>query len=289
MNSYVITTDSASDLPEGYVKKHNLYVQPLFYNIDDQIYGGNHNLDNHTFYQMMRDGKMPITNAIIPAQMVEDLRPLLEKGQDILHISFSSGLSSSYQNAVIAANELEEEFPERKIIVIDSKAASLGQGLLVHKALKLKETGKSLEEVADWVEETKNHICHQFTVNDLFHLHRGGRVSKATAILGTIASIKPVLHVDNEGKLIPLSNVRGRKKSLITLVDNMQKALEGFEGENDEVFISHGDCLDDAEFVAKLVKERLGIENIMIDYVSPTIGAHSGPGTVALFFLGKSK
>lgn len=289
MASYIITTDSAADLPAEYIKTHNLFVQPLFYSIDDQTYGGDHNLDYPIFYQMMRDGKMPITNAIIPAEMVETLTPLLEKGLDILHIAFSSALSSSYQNAVIAANELAELFPERKIIVVDSKSASLGQGLLVHKALKLREQGKSMEEVADWIETHKEQLCHQFTVNDLFHLHRGGRVSKTSAIIGTLASIKPVLHIDMDGRLVPLSKVHGRKKSLVTLVDNMEKSLDGYEGSNDEVFISHGDCLEDAQFVANLVKERFGIETIMIDYVSPTIGAHSGPGTVALFFMGKTR
>ena len=180
-----------------------------------------------------------------------------------------------------------EKNPEAKIIVIDSLCASLGEGLLVHKAVELRDAGKSIEEVAKWVEENKLHLCHQFTVDDLNHLHRGGRVSKATAIIGTLVSVKPVLHVDNEGHLTSLVNVRGRKKSLNTLVDNMAKLVGNYE--NDIVFISHGDCLEDAEYVAELIKERFGITDFLINYVSPTIGAHSGPGTIALFFMGETR
>lgn len=289
MSKYIITTDSASDLPKDYVKKENLYVQPLFYNFDDQVYGGKNNLDYKDFYNRMRQGEMPVTNAIIPEEMTNGLRPFLEEGYDILHLAFSSGLSSSCQNAFLAAKELEEEFPDRRITVVDTYAASLGEGLLVHKALQLKKQGKSMEEVAKWVEDNRDHLCHLFTVDDLFHLHRGGRVSKTVAVIGTMINIKPVLHVDNAGELKMLKTVRGRKKSLINLVDRMEDLCKGYEEQNDVVFISHGDCLEDAQFVADLVKQRLGIQNFVIDYVSPTIGAHSGPGTIALFFMGREK
>ncbi len=289
MNKYIITTDSASDLPKEYIQKENLYVQPLFYNIGNQIYGGANNLDYKVFYNRMRQGEMPVTNAIIPEEMRNDLRPFLEQGYDILHLAFSSGLSSSCQNAALAANELREEFPDRKIVVIDTYAASLGEGLLVHKAIQLKKQGKSLEEVAKWVEDNRDHLCHLFTVDDLFHLQRGGRVSKTVAVIGTMINIKPVLHVDNAGELKMLKTVRGRKKSLLYLVDRMEELCKGYENENDVVFISHGDCMEDAQFVADRIKERLGIQNFIIDYVSPTIGAHSGPGTIALFFMGKEK
>ena len=171
--------------------------------------------------------------------------------------------------------------------MIDSLCASLGEGLLVHKAVSLRDKGTSIEETVQWLEENKLHLCHNFTVNDLFHLHRGGRVSKTTAILGTLVNVKPILHVDDEGHLIPLSNVRGRKKSLHALVDRMAEQITGYE--NDIVFISHGDSYEDAQYVANLVKERFGIENILINYVSPTIGAHSGPGTIALFFMGEKR
>ena len=174
----------------------------------------------------------------------------------------------------------------RSIIVIDSLCASLGEGLLVHKAVMLKESGKSFSETADWIEKNKLHIVHNFTVDDLNHLYRGGRVSKATAFLGTIVNIKPILHVDDEGHLIPLSKVRGRKKSLIALVDSMEQQMGTWKEKNDIVFISHGDSLADAKFVATLIKERFGIDSFLINYVGSTIGAHSGPGTIALFYLG---
>lgn len=289
MRKYVITTDTTCDLPDKYITDHNLTVLPLYYNLDNVVYGGDINLEPADFYSKMRSGLMPTTMACNPDVAETSFRKLLADGYDILHIGFSSALSSSYSTAAVVGRELMEEFHESKIIVIDSLSASMGEGLLVHKAVMLHEAGKSIEETAEWIESNKLHLCHQFTVNDLFHLHRGGRVSKATAIIGTMINVKPVLHVDNEGRLIPLTNVRGRKKSLIALVDNMEKSSKGFENQNDIVFISHGDCLEDAEFVADLIKERIGITSFLISYVSPTIGAHSGPGTVALFYMGTAR
>lgn len=284
---YIISTDSTADLPASYVKEHDVAVQFLSYSFGDKVYGLDDQLDPHDFYERMRSGEMPTTNACIPDEVQNSFEAYLKEGYDILHISFSSGLSASHNNARIAANELAELYPERKIVLVDSLCASLGQGLFVHYAVTMKEQGKSLEEVVAWLEENKLHLCHQFTVDDLFHLHRGGRVSKATAILGTLINVKPVLHVDDEGHLTSVCNVRGRKKALLKLVDNMSEQMEGYQ--NDIIFISHGDCLEDAEFVAAQVRERFGIQNILIDYVSPTIGAHSGPGTVALFHLGKNR
>ena len=284
---YIISTDSTADLPESYVKEHGIAIQFLSYAFGDTVYGLNNQLNPHDFYERMRSGEMPTTNACIPDEVQQSFESYLKEGYDILHISFSSGLSASYNNARIAANELAEQYPDRKIVLVDSLCASLGQGLFVHYAVTMKESGKSLDEVATWLEENKPHLCHQFTVNDLFHLHRGGRVSKATAILGTLINVKPVLHVDDEGHLTSVCNVRGRKKALLKLVDLMGEQIDGYQ--NDIVFISHGDCLEDAEFVAAQIKERFGIQNFLIDYVSPTIGAHSGPGTVALFYLGKNR
>ena len=229
---------------------------------------------------------MPTTSQVNPENAKNIFLPYLKDGYDILHIAFSSGLSGSYNSTRIAAEELSEEFPDRKITIIDSLAASLGEGLLVHKAVMLKEQGADLDAVADWVEQNKLHIVHNFTVDDLFHLHRGGRVSKATAILGTMINVKPILHVDDEGHLIALSKVRGRKKSLQALVDSMEKQMGAYRSQNDIVFISHGDSLADAQYVADLVKQRFGIESFLINYVGPTIGAHSGPGTIALFYMG---
>lgn len=241
------------------------------------------------FYNRMRNGSMPTTSQVNPEQARKAFTACLEQGRDVLYIAFSSGLSGTYNSGKLAAEELKEEgrFPERKLVVLDSLSASLGEGLLVHKAVQMKESGSSLEEVADWVEKHKLELCHNFTVDDLFHLHRGGRVSKATAILGTMINIKPILHVDDEGHLIAIGKVRGRKKSLTALVDRMGEQIQGFE--NPVVFISHGDCLEDAKYVEKLVRERFGVENFIINHVGPTIGAHSGPGTIALFFMGNPR
>lgn len=289
MNPYLITTDSACDLPADYLKKHRIYTQSLFYKLGEEVYGGKRELDPHEFYTMMRGGQMPTTMAINPEELTEGLTPILKEGYDIIHLAFSSGLSSSCQNAVIAAEDLKEIFPERKITVIDTKCASLGQGLLVHKAVQAMESGCSYEETIQRVQDLLPHMCHVFTVDDLFHLYRGGRVSKTVAVLGTIVNVKPVMHVDDEGHLIPVSKVRGRKKSLTALVDMMEEKIKGYEQENDTVFISHGDCIDDANFVADQVRKRFGIQDILINYVSPTIGAHSDPGTLALFFIGSKR
>ncbi len=286
MDNYIITTDTTADLPEDYIKKHNLGIMSLTYTLEGTTYSKDNPLDVKLFYEKMRNGSMPTTSQVNPENAKNIFLPYLKDGYDILHIAFSSGLSGSYNSTRIAAEELSEEFPDRKITVIDSLAASLGEGLLVHKAVMLKEQGADLDTVADWVEQNKLHIVHNFTVDDLFHLHRGGRVSKATAILGTMINVKPILHVDDEGHLIALSKVRGRKKSLQALVDSMEKQMGTYKNQNDIVFISHGDSLADAQYVADLVKQRFGIESFLINYVGPTIGAHSGPGTIALFYMG---
>lgn len=289
MNNYIITTDTTCDLPQEYLDKHHIGLLPLYYSISGTVYGEGNVLDPKEFYSKMRSGDMPTTMAINPDLARKKFVEFLDKGYDILHIAFSSALSGSCSVASTVAREICDERPGTKIIVIDSLCASLGEGLLVHKAAKLKENGKTMEEAAEWLENNKLNLCHMFTVDDLFHLHRGGRVSKTAAIVGTLINVKPVLHVDNEGRLIPLFNVRGRKKALISLVDQMEARLKNYPGKNDIFFISHGDCLEDAEFVAGLVKERFGIQDCLINYVSPTIGAHSGPGTVALFFMGSDR
>ena len=284
MSEYIISTDSTADLPESYIKEHGIMIQNLSYCFGDEVYSGTNDMPPADFYARMRGGEMPTTNASIPAQVRASFEACLKEGKDILHLAFSSALSSSCSTTLLIADELKEEYPDRKIIVIDSFAASLGQGLFVHKAVQKKEAGEDINSVAIWLVENREHFCHLFTVDDLFHLHRGGRVSAATAILGTMINVKPILHVDSEGHLINIDKVRGRKKSLNALVDRMEALIPGYE--NDIVFISHGDCLEDAQYVADRVKERFGISSFLINYVSPTIGAHSGPGTVALFFLG---
>ena len=289
MKKYIITTDTTSDLPEDYIHQHNIGILPLYYNMNGTVYGEGNVLEPKTFYDIMRGGAMPTTMAVNPDLARKVFTGFLDEGYDILHIAFSSALSGSCSVAATVARELQDERPDTKVIVIDSLCASLGEGLLVHKAVMLKEAGKSIEEVAEWLETNKLHLCHLFTVDDLHHLHRGGRVSKATAIIGTLINVKPVLHVDNEGRLIPLNNVRGRKKALLSLVETMGDKIKDYTGTNDIIFISHGDCIEDAQFVADQIKERYGIDNFLISYVSPTIGAHSGPGTVALFFMGNER
>jgi DegV family protein with EDD domain len=289
MRKYIITTDSTSDLPNEYIIEHNLKIIPLYYSLNDIIYGTANTLELKEFYDIMRSGKLPTTAAANPEDIRNIFEELIKDGYDILHISFSSALSCSFNNATIVANDLMEEYPEYTIKVLDSLSASLGEGLLVHFACNNLNQGLSLEENYDWCESNKFNICQHFTVDDLHHLHRGGRVSKATATIGSLINVKPVLHVDNEGKLTSLKNVRGRKKSLMTLVENMIEATQNYDIKNEVVFISHGDCLEDAEYVAELIKEKLGINNFIISYVSQTIGAHSGPGTVALFYLGSTR
>ncbi len=290
MKPFIITTDSTSDLPDDYVKSHGLRVLPLYYSFDGVVYGGEHkDLTPKEFYNKMRGGAMPTTMAVNPETADQVFRALLKEGYDILHIAFSSSLSGSCSVATTIARELCDEIPGAKITVVDSLCASLGEGLLVHKAAKLKESGKTMDEITDWLEKNKLNLCHIFTVDDLHHLHRGGRVSKTTAIIGTLINVKPVLHVDNEGRLIPLNNVRGRKKALLSLVDQMEKRITGFAEKNDIVFISHGDSKEDAEFVAAQIKERFGIDQFLISYITPTIGSHAGPGTIALFFMGNPR
>lgn len=288
MKNFIISTDTTSDLPADYIIKHNLGILSLTYTMENVTYDREHPMDVQEFYQKMRDGSLPTTSQVNPTTAKDFFSKLArENDADILYIAFSSGLSGTYNSAQIAAQELAEEGFPYKIVVIDSLCASLGEGLLVHKAVCMLENGVSLEETAKWVEENKLHIVHNFTVDDLNHLYRGGRVSKTAAFLGTLASIKPILHVDNDGHLIPLQKVRGRKKSLTALVDSMEKQMGRYRSQNDIVFISHGDCLDDAQILADMIKERLNINAFLINYVGSTIGAHSGPGTIALFYLGE--
>lgn len=288
MRDFIISTDTTADLPADFVKENNIDIHTLFYSLDNTIYGPDNAMPEKDFYDRMRGGEMPTTMASNPEDAAIIFKKRAAAGYDILHIAFSSALSSSYNNFCIAANEVMEEFPEAKIIVIDSRAASMGEGMIVYRALQLKKEGRSLTETAEYIQSHLNNFVHFFTVDDLNHLYRGGRVSKATAVVGTLAGIKPVLHVDDEGRLIPVGKVRGRKKSLLTLVDKIDEYMGRYKDETDVIFIGHGDCLEDARFVADKIKERFDKE-IWINYICPTIGAHSGPGTVALFFMGEKK
>ena len=285
MNEYVITTDNNADLPESYYKEHGVGCAYLSYSMDGQHYSHENFLPVEEFYAKMRAGSLPTTAQVNPSEVKELFEPYLKEGKDILHIAFSSGLSGTYNSCRIAAEDLTEDYPERRIIVVDSLAASLGQGLLVYLAQKMKEEGADFETTAKWTEDHKKNIAHLFTVDDLNHLYRGGRVSKTTAVLGGMLNIKPVLHVDNEGKLIPVGKVRGRKKSILELVSLMDQKIGSYKDTCDTIFISHGDCKEDAEFLSAKIKEKYQIKTEIINHVGATIGAHSGPGTLALFFV----
>ena len=289
---FKITTDSTADLPVEYLKENNVGCIPISYILDGVTYGWDKELDWKEFYRLMREEeKMPTTSQINPAEAKKYFEDCIKTDKEILHIAFSSGLSGTCNNMRLAAEEIMEEHPDVKITVIDSLGASMGEGLLVHKALRLRDAGKSMEETAQWLEEHKLNLVHVFTVEDLFHLYRGGRVSRAAAVIGTLASIKPKLHVDDEGHLIVIGKIRGRKKSLTGLVDYMEEKMGKWVQENrdDCVFISHSDALEDAERVRDMIKERFGVEHFIINHIGPTIGAHTGSGTVALFFMGTSR
>ena len=288
MSDYVIVTDSSADLPASLVQELGVEVLPLSFTVQGKTYHNypdDREMDPKDFYKMLRDGEMATTSAVNVAEYTNMLEPLLQEGKDVLILVFSSGLSSTYQSSVLAVEELREKYPDRKIYTVDTLCASLGQGLLVWHAVQEQKKGKSIEEVRDWVEDNKLHLCHWFTVDDLHFLKRGGRISAATAVVGTMLSIKPVLHVDDEGHLISMGKARGRGASLTALVDHMEQTVTDV----DTVFISHGDCLADAEKVAADVKKRFGTRDVVINNVGPVIGAHAGPGTVALFFLGTKR
>ena len=230
---------------------------------------------------------MATTSAVNVSDFTETIEPHLKEGRDVLVVAFSSGLSATCHSAQIAAQELSEQYPERKVYVVDSLCASLGQGLLVWYAARMKNEGRGIGAVRDWLEENKLHLCHWFTVDDLHFLKRGGRISSATAVLGTMLSIKPVMHVDDEGHLTKVGTARGRNASRKALVDHMAETAIDPAGQT--VVISHGDCEEDANKVAEDVKRRFGVQTVVLNNVGPVIGAHSGPGTVALFFLGRHR
>ncbi len=284
--SFKMITDSCCDLTAEMVAQCELSVANLSVEMDGRVYS-NEEMTPVELYTHLRNGKLPKTAAVNPDGWAELIRPALRAGQDVLVLAFSSGLSATYQSAVIAAEELREEFPDRKLLVIDTLCAAIGQGLLVYTAAKLRDQGKTIDEVAAWVEEHKKNVCHWVTVEDLMHLKRGGRVSAATAVVGTMLSIKPIIRVDDEGKLENLAKARGRKASLNYLLDRM---AESFDPElSDTVFIGHGDCLADAQTLESAIRSRFGVKNVYINYVGAVIGAHTGPGVAVIGFFGKNR
>ena len=287
MRDYVITVNSTVDLPKEWLEERHVPVIPLKYTIDGETYTDMEGLSAKEFFDKLREGKMSTTSQVNPDEAADMLEPFLKEGKDILHLGFSSGLSGTLNSMKIAGEMLQEKYPEAKVIVIDTLCACLGEALLLYKALQQKEKGMNIDELAQWVEENKLHICHNVTVDDLHHLQRGGRISKTTAVLGTLVQIKPIIHMDDNGKLQVIGKERGRKKSLNKIVDMAVEQSKGWD--NDIIMITHGDCIKDAEYVAKLVREKMGIDNILINNIGTVIGSHTGPGVVAVFCMGNKR
>ena len=287
MRDYIITVNRTVDTGKEWLEERNVPVIPLKYTIDGQEYTDMYGLSDKEFFQKLREGKMSVTSQINPEEAKEMLEPYVKDGKDVLHLAFSSALSGTCNSMKIAAEELQEEYPEAKVIVVDTLCACMGEAMLLYYALKQKEAGKTIEEVAQWVEENKLHVCHNVTVDDLFHLHRGGRVSKTAAVLGTMVKVKPIIHMDDNGALQVIGKERGRKKSLHKIVDMAVERSKGWD--NEIIMITHGDCLEDAEYVAKLVREKMGVENVFIHNIGTVIGSHTGPGVVATFCMGNKR
>ena len=290
MQDYIILTDSTADLPKELVDELDIQVEPMTYIIDGKEYSDQPLEDDvaiRGFYRLLREGKQSTTSQVNQLRFEDIFDAILKQGQDVLYIAFSSALSGTAEQATHAAEALQPKYPDRKIIVVDSLCASLGEGMMVYYAANMRKEGKSIDEVAEFVRSQRLHLCHWFTVDDLNHLKRGGRVSPTAALVGTMLGIKPILHVDNEGRLIPVSKVRGRQKSLDDLVERARQTI--IDPEQQTVFISHGDCEQDALYIKQQVMEKIGVKQIYINYIGPVIGSHSGQGTVALFFFGSKR
>lgn len=281
---FILSTDDYCDLDYSFMQSEDIFCIKTHYTIDGKLHASD-SIPPADFYNIVRSGVMPGTVQVNIDEGREYFKKLIGICSNILHLPFSSGISGTYNSMKIAAEEVMQENPGVNIIVVNTLAVSLGLGLLVCKANDLKKTGASMQEVNEYVEKTKNSILHFFTVDSLMHLHRGGRVSRTSAIAGSVLGIKPILKVDPDGKLINIDKVRGRKASLEKIVDNAVKLSQGYE--NDSFMISHGDCINDAMYVAEYAAKLTGIEKYTINYVGPCIGSHTGPGVVAFFMLGK--
>ena len=288
---FEIVTDSCCNLPGEMIDEFGLSILPMQFDIDGKVYQsylkGQH-VEIRQFYEMMREGKSITTSlpSLVDAERL--FRELLDAGRDVLYIGFSSGLSSTYEAISGLMDTLAGEYPERKIMHVDTLAAAAGEGLLVWYAARMAQNGSPIEDVYQWLEYNKLHLCHWFTVDDLMYLFRGGRVSRTSAWAGTLLNIKPILHVDDEGHLIPMEKVRGRKKSLNAIIDHVrQTAIQPVEEQ--QFFLTHGDCLADAEYVAEELRRQLGVKHIRIIQLDPVIGSHSGPGTMAIFCMASQR
>ena len=284
---FQIITDSCCDFPTPMYGQLGLTFVPLTVEFRGNTFDDKNDDTLKDMYQGLRAGEVAKTSAVNPSRWSQAMEKALAAGKDVLVLAFSSGLSTTYQSAVIAAEELKDAYPDRKIQVIDTLCASMGQGLLVWYACKKRDEGLSLDAVAQWVLDNRLHLCHWFTVDDLMYLKRGGRISAATALVGTMLQIKPLLHVDDEGHLINMTKTRGRKAAIDAMVKKAQELGAGYD--NSTMFISHGDCLSDAEYLSRQLKEKCGVKDVVISYVGAVIGSHSGPGTLALFFLGSHR
>ncbi len=289
MREYCITTDSNSDLPKEYIEKLGTVIIPQYYSFGDTVYGDELHMPPTEFYERMKNGELPQSQACNPAVIEDKFRAILDSGKDIIHISFSSALSGSYNNVCMVTKELLEEYTDAKITVIDTLNVSLGESIMVIYANRLKDNGASYAEVVDALEEIKNHINVQFTVDDLFHLQRGGRVSKTVAIVGSALNLKPFLYVNNAGGLTSDGTARGRKKSLRTLVERMKDSLADNTDFSIPVGIVHGNCLEDAQNLAEMIKQETSFTDIIINDISPSIGTHAGPGAIGILYYGQLK
>ncbi len=290
MGNYIVLTDSTTDLPDSLAKSLDLYVLPLKFNLNGTEYVNyldNRELDPQDFFDQVKKGAQPTTSQINPEEYVAYLTPILKEGKDVLILAFSSALSGTFNSARIASEMLMETFPERKVFLVDTKAASLGEGLVVYLTAKaIKKDKLSIEAAFEYAQTIAPQVGHWFTVDDISHLVRGGRVSKVAGFIATLANIKPILHVSDEGKLIPRHKAIGRKRAVKALFEEMEKSAQDIK---QTVFISHASALEDAQKLAEMIKEKFDVEEIVINTLGPVIGAHAGYGTLALFFLAKNR
>lgn len=290
MKNYVIVTESTTDLPPDLVNELGITLIPMAFGFENESYlnyPDNREMDIHKFYERVKNGERSTTALVNSKTFEEYFEPILKSGDNILYIGFSSGLSGTYSSSLIAAEELKQKYPDSQIVCIDTLAASMGEGLLVYYAAKLKSEGQSIEQVSQWLLDNRLNLCQWFTVDDLNHLKRGGRISAMTATIGSALNVKPILHVDNEGHLVAVHNIRGRKKSINALFEHMEELCTNPEEQT--VFISHADCLEDTEYLANLIKEKLNVKEVILNFIGPVIGSHTGQGAIALFFMGRER
>lgn len=289
MREFIISTETNSDMSKEFMEANGILVIPHYYTVDEDMYGDGNELTIREFYDAMRAGKKAGTMASNPAVILEKFGEVAKQGKDILHISFSSELSSGCQNIINGANEIMEENPDMSIEVVDTLSASLAEGIMLQMAVDMRAEGKSLKETADYLREHVQNLNVQFTVDDLNYLQRGGRLSKTSAVLGTMINIKPILYVNEEGKLLALSKARGRKKAISTMLDNMQQLMGSYTDKQVFIGIMHGDCEEDAKQLAETIRGRFGFEKFVIEPIGPSIGAHTGPGALGVIFLGEHR